>query len=872
MKRLSLATCLGLVAAVLIVILFRAALPRAEATGTLFSDDFESGSSQWTVVDGTWSVAPGSNGTNVYSQTNVTGFARSVISNTGASGWTDYAVQAKVQVTGNKYAKLIARYQDVNNYYFMALRLDNHKIEFKRMFDTGSVGMGSINAGITAGTWYTATFEVIGTMLRAYINGTPIFTVTDNIGAPPLTTGKIGLGTLDASAEFDDVVVTSLVPVYTLTVTNTGTGSGSVSSVPAGIDCGTTCTAGFDRGTVVMLTATPASGSSFVDWIGAGCTGAGSTCVVTMDTAKSVTAVFSSLSQPPLLIVSKNGTGSGSVMSEPAGIDCGATCLANFDPGTVVTLTATASPFSAFTGWSGAGCSGSGVCVVTMDTSKLVVATFTYLTYPLTVTKAGNGTGTVSSTPPGISCGVTCTASFGGVVTLTATADPVSSFAGWSGAGCSGVVPCVVTMDSPQTVTATFRTYYLYLPVVMSTIMPVTVPPLYVAPDGNDSNPGTIGQPFQSLSKAVALATAGQIVYMRGGTYYYSDTITMTQSGNFVNMYKVWASPGELPVLDFAGSPAGARGFLIAGNYWHLKGLEIKNAQDNAIKIEGNYNIIEQCVLHHNQDTGLQIGLGSTSTNPEGMIAAYNQVINCDSYRNFDAATNGSNADGFACKLHAGKGNVFQGCRSWENADDGWDLFDTDYAVLIENSWTWHNGDRLLFGNPSSWGGNGNGFKVGGNSNHAANVLKNCVAFDHKYGSGSTTKGFDQNHDLSGVTLYNNTAWDNMVNYSFAEQPNDGTHHVLKNNVGFNATSSNVNLSADTIHNNNNWNLAVIANVADFRSLAASLAAAPRPADGSLPNNDFARLVADSDLIDQGVDVGIPYLGLHPDLGAFECR
>ncbi len=175
------------------------------------------------------------------------------------------------------------------------------------------------------------------------------------------------------------MVVTSLVPVYTLTVTNAGTGSGSVSSVPAGIDCGATCTASFDRGTVVTLTATPASGSSFVDWLGPGCTGAGSTCVVTMDAAKSVTTFFSSLSQP-LLIVSKSGTGSGSVTSEPAGIDCGATCMASFDPGTVVTLTATASPFSAFTSWSGAGCSGSGACVVTLDTGKLVAATFTYLT------------------------------------------------------------------------------------------------------------------------------------------------------------------------------------------------------------------------------------------------------------------------------------------------------------------------------------------------------------------------------------------------------------------------------------------------------------------------------------------------------------
>jgi hypothetical protein len=867
MKHILYLACLMLVVGLMVTTFWVSTRAEAEtALPVLFRDDFESGAGQWTVVDGAWAVvADGSN--HLYRQTQPAGFARAVA---GSSTWTDYAIQSRVKPIG-KYAKLIARYQDINNYYFMALRADNHKIEFKRMTSTGSVGLGSLNVGINTGTWYTATFEVEGTWLRAYINGTPVFTVTDNSGSPPLTSGQIGLGTLDASGEFDDVVVTSLVPVYTLTVSSTGTGSGAVNSVPLGIDCGVTCTAGFDRGTVVTLTATPAGGSAFAGWMGAVCTGTGD-CVVTMDATKSVTAVFSSLSQP-MLIVYKEGNGHGLVTSTPAGIDCGGTCAAGFAPGAVVTLTAAASPFSVFVGWSGAGCSGTGPCVVTMDAAQSVVATFTYTAYPLTVTKTGNGTGTVSSTPAGISCGAICTADFGGIVTLTATADPVSTFAGWDGGGCSGVGPCVLTMDAARSITATFNKYQAFLPIVASNIMTVTVPPSYVAPWGNDANPGTLTQPFYTLAKAVSVASAGQTIYMRGGTYSYSATVTLAQIGNAVNGYKIWAYPGELPVLDFSGTPPGpmSRGLLLTGNYWHIKGLEIMNAQDNAIKIEGNYNKIEQCVFHHNQDTGLQIGLATDSTNPDGTIASYNQVINCDSYRNFDAATNGSNADGFACKLHPGKGNVFKGCRSWENADDGWDLFLTDYPVVIENSWTWHNGDPNLFGNPTSWGGNGNGFKVGGGNNHAAHVLKNCVAFDHKYGSGSTTKGFDQNHNLSGVTLYNCTGWDNTNNYSFYEQPDDGTHHVLKNNVGFGSVSDNVRLSADTIQANNSWNLALTADAADFRSLAADLAKAPRQADGSLPNNDFARLVAGSDLIDKGVDVGIPYLGSAPDLGAFEC-
>ena len=348
--------------------------------------------------------------------------------------------------------------------------------------------------------------------------------------------------------------------------------------------------------------------------------------------------------------------------------------------------------------------------------------------------------------------------------------------------------------------------------------------------NGNDADPGTLAQPFLTLSKAVIAGRARA----RPSTCVAAPIITPTtvmldKSGTGVNLYKIWAYRQELPVLDFTGSPAGARGFLISGDYWHIKGLEIMNAQDNAIKIEGSYNIVEHCVFHHNQDSGLQIGLATESTNPLGIVAAYNQVINCDSYRNFDAATNGANADGFACKLHAGKGNVFKGCRAWENADDGWDMFLTDYPVVIENSWTWHNGDRALFGNPSSWGGNGNGFKVGGGDNHAAHILKNCIAFDHVYGPGSGTKGFDQNHNFSGVTIYNSLAWDNAINFSFYEAANDGTHHVLKNNVGFAPVTDNVHLSADTIQPNNSWTLPVTADLADF------LQPGPRTGRGAAP-------------------------------------
>jgi hypothetical protein len=847
-------------------------IPPMDATGdldllpatTLLIEDFEDNVADgWVVQSGDWEMGKNT----IYRQTNTSSFARSAV---GGPTWTDYSFQARVK-PGGKYAKLIARYQDKDTYYFMAVRADNGKIEFKKMVGGSSTGMGSENAGIVAGTWYDVKFEVEGNELRAYVNGTLVITTTDSNagGVAPYTTGKIGLGTLDTGADFDDVMVVSLVPTYTLTVDTTGSGSGSVTSDPAGIiDCGATCSAAVDQGTVVTLTATPSTGS-LAGWMGA-CSGTG-VCVVTMDEAKDVTAVFS-LASDPMLLVYKDGTGTGAVTSDPAGIDCGITCTASFAATTVVTLTATPDTYSTFTGWSGSGCSGTGDCVVTMDTAKSVTATFTYVTYPLTVNKTGTSTGTVTSEPAGIDCGDTCTVSMGGVVTLTATPrDAVTSFTGWGGA-CSGTGLCILSMDAAKSVTATFETYSSYFPMIPLFIEPVTVAPLYVAPDGDDSHPGTMAEPFETLDHAVSVAVAGQTIYMRGGVYSHTQTITLSQSGNNVNMYKIWAYPGEQPVLDFSGSPPGSfsRGFLITGNYWHLKGLEIQYAPDNAIKIEGSHNIVERCVLHHNQDTGLQIGLATSSSNPDGNIASYNQIINCDSYRNYDEATNGSNADGFACKLNAGKGNSFKGCRAWENADDGWDLFKTYFPVTIEDSWTWHNGDKTLLGyTGDSWGGNGNGFKVGGDLANAAHVLSNCIAFDNAYESG---KGFDQNHNMSGITIYNSVAWGNLTNYSFYEQPNDGSHHILRNNVSFGAVTTDINLSADTIHDHNSWNAAtgVTADAADFASLSETLAKAPRQADGSLPDNDFARLVAGSDLIDAGVNVGLPYCGGAPDLGAFE--
>ena len=162
------------------------------------------------------------------------------------------------------------------------------------------------------------------------------------------------------------------------------------------------------------------------------------------------------------LTVSVAGSGSGTVASAPAGIFCPSACSATYPHGTTVTLTATGAPGSVFAGWSGAGCSGTGACSVSITQDQAVTAIFDTVSpgqHTLTVTKSGSGSGTVTSSPAGIDCGQGCAATFtaGTSVKLTATPANGSLFVGWSGAGCSGTDACTVTMSSDQTVTAIFE-------------------------------------------------------------------------------------------------------------------------------------------------------------------------------------------------------------------------------------------------------------------------------------------------------------------------------------------------------------------------------------------------------------------------------
>ena len=239
---------------------------------------------------------------------------------------------------------------------------------------------------------------------------------------------------------------------HTLTVAPAGNGSGAVTSSPAGINCPGDCVEIYPAGTLVTLTAAPASNSIFTGWSGGGCSGTG-TCVTTVDAGRTVVPTFELKTYS--LTVTKSG-GNGTVTSSPTGISCGATCLAVYTHGTMVSLSSAPATGYVFTGWSGA-CTGAAACVVTMTAAKSVVATFSPA-FTLTVaTNGGNGSGSVASAPAGISCGADCTEDYatGTLVTLTPTPATGSTFTGWSGA-CTGTGACTVTMNAAKTVTASF--------------------------------------------------------------------------------------------------------------------------------------------------------------------------------------------------------------------------------------------------------------------------------------------------------------------------------------------------------------------------------------------------------------------------------
>ncbi|MEM8859194.1 MAG: choice-of-anchor Q domain-containing protein, partial [Chloroflexota bacterium] len=250
---------------------------------------------------------------------------------------------------------------------------------------------------------------------------------------------------------------------YEMGVTNLevifdGLGDGTVSGLLS--DCTTDCNQNIVSDATLTLTATPDLGYVFNGWT-RDCIAYGTDpCVVTLDEAKNVGAFFSTSQYAASILTF--GDGSGTVSSDPTGIDCGLTCLDSYDYGTVVTLTAEADIGSTFDGWSGSACSifGTDPCVITITENTAIGASFSTIKNTVNASTSGSGVGDITSNPSGLNCGSTCSYDFnyGTVVTLTAVADSGSSFEGWLDSDCSsfGTNPCVITLTANSDVEADF--------------------------------------------------------------------------------------------------------------------------------------------------------------------------------------------------------------------------------------------------------------------------------------------------------------------------------------------------------------------------------------------------------------------------------
>ncbi|WP_031477333.1 right-handed parallel beta-helix repeat-containing protein [Streptomyces bicolor] len=319
------------------------------------------------------------------------------------------------------------------------------------------------------------------------------------------------------------------------------------------------------------------------------------------------------------------------------------------------------------------------------------------------------------------------------------------------------------------------------------------------------------------LSSALAGATAGTVIQVRGGTYYPTATLQSTANGTSSSPITLTAYGSETVKIDGSNLPDGDWIFKLTADYWNVSTLTFQNSPDSAV-------VCQSCTgtVWNNIKT---INGGDSGFTLTGDGTVNNTVRNIDSYGHYDPANHGENADGIAVKYGSGTGNLITGARLYNNSDDGLDFWSFSSPVTVEHTWAFGNGKNRW--SDSAFAGDGNGYKLGGDGETVAHVVNNSAAWDN------AGNGFTENSNRGAIVINRTTAYANAKwGYYFAT----GAARLGKNLAVSNGSGL-VNKGSSVVSQGNSWDSGIATPA--FRSTDASTCYNARQSDGSLPATTF---------------------------------
>jgi RNA polymerase sigma factor (sigma-70 family) len=347
----------------------------------------------------------------------------------------------------------------------------------------------------------------------------------------------------------------------------------------------------------------------------------------------------------------------------------------------------------------------------------------------------------------------------------------------------------------------------------------VTEADVYVAPDGSDSNDGSLERPYATVEKAVGAVQPGQTIALRDGSYLLAEPVVIEASGEPERRITLSNYRDERPVIDASQLPADKWAVTQRASYWTVQGLEIMNSRSHAYVCRScRDNVFQRLSIHDNARSGLTLRDDGTTGN---------RVLDSDFFRNYDPSDGGRSGVGLAIKFGSGTGNLVRGCRAFHNADSGFDIGHFDGSIVLEYNWAYGNGVNRW--DADGWQSNADGFLLGGGSPPpaAAHLLRHNAAWDN------VGHGFSDGGNRGALELGNNTAFRNG---------GDGFHlpaaaAVLRGNAAIGndstATLGGVAGSDGNTWDGGDWDATM------FGSTDPATAQGPRRPDGRLPETDF---------------------------------